>query len=186
MTDSTNSPFDPIFDSFLQQQLEAMQKINRDSEIVVLRAEPREIPRRYIAQFRCTTVIRRNGNEPELSNGPIDIGINFPATHLRKAPHSSMVFTLLRPLDLFHPNFLNSAICTTVRPGAKLNDLVFNMWAMLTFQNMRSGVRTEHPLNKDAASWCNRNLGQFPTDTSPLYRRVQPDATAPTIEFSEA
>jgi hypothetical protein len=186
MTDSTDPPFDPIFDSFLQRQFEAMEKINTDSDIVVLRAQPREIPRRYIAQFHCTTMVRRGGREPELSNDPIDIGINFSATHLRKAPHPSMTFTLLQPLDLFHPNFLGSAICTTVRPGAGLNDMVFNMWTMLTFQSMRSGIRTEHPLNRDAATWCNRNLGQFPTDTRPLFRRTETEAAAPVIEFSEA
>jgi len=182
---TTNSPFDPIFDSYLEHQFGAMDKINAESDIVALRAEPREIPRRYIAQFRCTTIVRQDGKEPELSNGPIDIGINFSSTHLRKAPHPSMVFTLLRPLDLFHPNFLGSAICTTVRPGAGLNDMVFNLWSMLTFQRMRSGIRTEHPLNIDAATWCNRSLDQFPTDTRPLFRRVEPEAAIPAIEFSE-
>lgn len=189
MTDkieSTNGSFDPIFDSFLQRQFKAMQKINAESDIVVLRPQPREIPRRYIAQFRCTTVVRRDGSEPELNNGPIDIGINFSAAHLRKSQPSSLVFTLLRPLELFHPNFLGSSICTTVRPGAGLHDMVFNMWTMLTFQRMRSGIRTEHPLNLEAANWCNRNNGKFPTDTRPLFHRPQAEADAPAIEFSEA
>ena len=189
MTDqstATNSPFDPIYDSFLQRQFEAMQKINANSDIVTLTPQPREIPRRYIARFQCPTIVKLPGSEPELSDAPIDIGINFPANHLRKAPHASMVFTLLRPLELFHPNFKDSHICTTVRPGAGLNDLVFNMWAMLTFQPlMRSALRTEHPFNQEAASWANRNLSLFPTDTRPLFRRPDADESTPKIEFSE-
>lgn len=158
---------DPILRKWLMNQERAWELFAPETDIVSLQGIREDgVCRRYIAEFRCNGLIRVPGHEPEVAD-LFGVGIYFGDNHLRKAEPLGMCW-LLGPENTFHPNIRHPIVCPGhVWTGITLKDLVYQVYSILTYQNMS----LDDCLSEGAAAWARDNRHRFPIDTRPLKRR---------------
>jgi hypothetical protein len=166
--------------TFLVRQFEEGMALARASDVVHLQPIGPEPPSRYVAQFRCTGLMRAADGEivPMRESAA---GIWFPDDYLTSTdPYRILVW--LGPPSVWHPNISNRApiVCLgRLGPGTRLVDLVYQLYEIITWQR----VSMHDALNQDAAAWARQNQDRFPVDRRPLKRRlltsIEPSLTAP-------
>ncbi len=159
---------DPIMSGFLEQQYVEGMALDRDSDILDLAplGEPPTVAA-YLAQFRCTGLVRRDGQIVE--HGEHLIGIRFPDDYLKRFD-TARVLSWIEPHDPWHANVRFPFICAgAMQPGTPLVDLLYQVFEIITWQNLET--REFNALNSDACKWARRNHDRFPLDNRPLKRR---------------
>lgn len=160
---------DPIFESFLRNQMREAQQLQAESDRVRLLPVPvsGNPPDRYLVHLKCNG-LRRLPNGEILVADEHTVGIWFSPDYLRRINPSEVV-AYLGPPDAFHPNILPPALCLGhLRPGMGLVELIFQVWQVITWQNVT--LREDDALNRVACAWARANPDHFPVDTRPLKR----------------
>jgi hypothetical protein len=128
-------------------------------------------PRRYIARFYCTGLVRRDDGSVEEAND-FQVGIFFPGDYLRRAEPFE-VLSWHGPMEVHHPNIAYMApfVCIGhLAPGTPLVEILYRLFEVITYQNV---TMSEHDaLNKAACEWARRNRARLPVDRRPLKWRV--------------
>jgi hypothetical protein len=169
---------DHIYGGFLEQQHVDISALVADSDRFVVRPLPgRPAPSRYLVRFHCTGMVC-DGGEPQISDGPFDLGIWMPEDYLRRV-NPAQVLTWLGPRSIWHPN-IGPVPRTPQDPificpgrlalGTPLVDLVYQCWEIITFNKVT--MLENDALNKPACAWARANQDRFPLDNRPL-RRTQ-------------
>ncbi len=162
---------DKILDGFLRRQFEqGMALANECDRFDLVPLDPPPAPRRYIACFHCTGLVRTPSGEVTEAN-QFAAGIVFPDDYLRRAD-PFQVLTWLGPRAVFHPNISDCAplICVgRIAPGMPLVELIYQLHQIITFN--KATMREDDALNHDACAWTRRNLSRLPVDRRPLKRR---------------
>jgi len=173
---------DPIMPGFLEQQYVEGMALDRASDILNLVPldEPPTVAT-YLARFRCTGLVHRNGQI--LEHGEHLVGIHFPDEYLRHFD-TARVLSWIEPDEPWHPNIRFPFICAgAMQPGTPLVDLLYQVFEIITWQNLET--REFNALNGDACKWARRNHDRLPLERVPLKRRQdtanrQPETETPT------
>jgi hypothetical protein len=171
---------DLIFESWLARQRAEGMALARESALMTLVPEADASPRRYLAEFRCKTLVRSEGIVSECEK--FAVAIQFPRDYLRVPTHPGRLLGLLGPSDVFHPNVRFPFICTGhLAPGTSLVELLFRVHEILTFQRLTP--LENDALDPDACAWARREMHRFPLDRRPLKARApQFEVTPSTSE----
>ena len=159
---------DHIRQGFLEQQYVEGMALARLSDILNLVPldEPPTVAT-YLAGFRCTGLVRRNGRIVE--HGEHLVGIHFPDDYLRRFD-TARVLSWIEPQEPWHPNIRFPLICAgAMEPGTPLVDLLYQVFEIITWQNLET--REFNALNGDACKWARCNHDRFPLEHRPLKRR---------------
>jgi hypothetical protein len=159
----------PIHTAFLESQGAEARGLRSDvARLVPIGPAPH---RYYVAEFRCTSVIRAPDGHIGPASGVYRAGIHFPDDYLRRA-HAAQVVSWMEPLNIFHPNIAPPFVCIgRLVPGTKLIDLLFQIYEVVTF--FKVTPREDDALNKSACAWARANKRLFPVDRTPLRRPVR-------------
>lgn len=171
---------DKIFAGFLRAQHEAAAALAAASDILAMHFRG---PQHGIAELACKGLVRDGaGNVVEADH--FQIGIFLHDGYLRRV-YPALLFTVLAPNSVWHPNVNGPAICIgPVEPGTGIVDLLHRLYEVVTYQNV--GTREHDALQPEACSWARRNLDRFPLDARPLKRRhldlaAEPSPSAPAL-----
>jgi hypothetical protein len=168
---------DKVLSNFLERQLIEGRALGAKSDILRLMLVPGVLPQKYIAEFRCTGVVRNR--DGRLGGGGLFlVGIFFPHDYLRRAA-TPEVLTWLGPADVFHPNVFGpgGAICIgRLEPGTSLVDILYQVYEIIVYRKFNP--REYDCLNKAACAWARNNQSRFPTDPRPL-KRPEPALKVP-------
>jgi ubiquitin-protein ligase len=160
---------DPVYERFLQSQLEEGMELARSSDLLTLHV-PAFAPPHFVAEFRCRSLVR--GNDGEIVEAEhFQVGVWFPADYLRRADPFEML-RLFTP-GVWHPNVSADLplICIgRMTPGMRLVDILYQVFEILTYHKFNP--REDNALNKPACSWARANQERFPIDRRPLKRRA--------------
>jgi len=155
---------DPVFESFLQQQLQQGVALAQQSDL--LDVVPFAMDR-YIAYYRCKGLVRfPSGEIGEASD--FAVGIWFHPDYLSQAQPARLL-TWLGPHNAWHPNIRSPLICAGhVVAGMEISDLLYQCFEIITYHIWTP----QSPLNLEAAQWARNNQHRFPVDSRPLKRRA--------------
>jgi hypothetical protein len=168
---------DRIFEAHLAWQHERAKALDRDSDLVDIVPAPGEgmPPQRYVAMFHSRGLVcNPGGRVTEASE--FAVGIYFPHDYLRRggAALDGLTFdviSLLRPINVWHPNVRYPAICAGhLVPGMAIDEILTQVFEILTYQ--RKNMREDDSLNPAAARWARNHQDMFPIDPRPLRRRA--------------
>jgi hypothetical protein len=160
---------DRIFTSWLGRQFEEGMALAAESDLLHLVPVGAAPYQRYIADFRCTGLVRTDAGEIVEADRFL-VGVWFPDQYLREADPFT-VLTWLGPREVFHPNIGDRApfICVgRIVPGTSLVDLLYRCFEVITYN--RVTVREDDALNKTACAWARCSQRRFPVDLRPLKR----------------
>ena len=168
MSANNFSSTDPIYEGFMQRQLEEGLELARSSDLLRLHIPPLAPPH-FVAEFLCNGLIREGDGEIKQAN-EVQVGIWFPPDYLRRADPFQML-RLFSP-GVWHPNVSRELplICIgRLTPGTTLVDILYQLFDILTYQ--KYNPRENDSLNKTACAWARENAAKFPIDRRPLKRR---------------
>lgn len=158
-----------IFESFLMHQHEEVMDLARSSdqlELIPLDGPP---PQHYVAEFRCTGLVRAPGGEI-VEADRFAIGLWMPDNYLSEVDPFK-VATFLGPIEAFHPQIRPPWICLgRLIPGMSLREILFQAWEVITWRKVT--MREDDALNAAACAWARQNTHRFPTDQRALKRRT--------------
>jgi hypothetical protein len=164
-----------VRDAFLRAQLDAGLALAGASDILELTPLEGMPPDRYIADFRCRSLIH-NGSAVLLADRFL-VGIHFPENYLRVF-QPERVITILAPHNIWLPNVRGPFLCPGhMLAGTPLVDILFQVFEVLTAQRMTLDER--HALHPAVCAWARDNGHMFPTDRRPLRRRADGGAAQP-------
>jgi hypothetical protein len=158
---------DRIFEFFLRRQYEDGMALADQSDLLELLPVGPEPVQRYVARFRCNTLVRgRRGEITEAAE--FAVAFFFAADFLRCVRPLEAV-TWLGPDSAFHPNVRPPLICVgRIPPGTSLVELLYQAHAVGT--GAKVTVQETDALNWDACAWARRNQHRYPADRRPLKR----------------
>ncbi|MGD0788042.1 MAG: hypothetical protein ABR898_08645 [Terracidiphilus sp.] len=168
MSDNRFSSTDPVYERFMQRQLQEGMELARSSDLLRLHLSPMTPPH-FVAEFLCNGLIRDGAGEINQASD-FRVGIWFPPDYLRRADPFEML-RLFTP-GVWHPNVSRELplICIgRLTPGTTLVDILYQLFDILTFQ--KYNPRENDSLNKTACAWARENAQKFPIDRRPLKRR---------------
>lgn len=168
MSANNFSSTDPVYEGFMQRQLEEGMELARSSDLLRLHIPPLTPPH-FVAEFLCNGLIREGDGEVKQAN-EFQVGIWFPPDYLRRADPFQML-RLFSP-GVWHPNVSRELplICIgRLTPGTTLVDILYQLFDILTYQ--KYNPRENDSLNKTACAWARENAAKFPIDRRPLKRR---------------
>jgi len=158
---------DPVLGSFLRAQLDRAVSLAAASDILRVSHDGSATPRRYVAQFSCTSLIKIAGQEPRKTEAQFDFGICFPDDYLRE-PEPKQVVTVLRPWTVYHPNVAGPFICLgRLTGGTPIDDILFQIYEIISYQKWSA----HDGLNEEACEWARGHQDLFPLDRRPLKRK---------------
>jgi hypothetical protein len=183
---------DPIFESFLRNQMATGLKLSQASDLLDLYpvpadqawliASPAELleaaptfPKHfsppawfYLAVFHCHGLIRVGGDIRQADR--FDVAIQFQPAYLRVQPKAPEVLYWIGPSTVFHPNIRPPFICPgRLQPAMTLCDLLYQIFEIISYQKVNP--REDDALNLDACVWARHHQDRLPVDTRPLKRR---------------
>jgi hypothetical protein len=158
---------DPIFNSFLERQLEEATALACQSDMLDLLpfGDPAD---RFMARFTCRGLVRRPSGAIEEAED-FAVGISFPSDYLRRV-NPFDVLTWLGPRNVWHPNISDTLpiICVgRLVPGTGLVDILMQVWEEITWRKFNLA----DSLNPAASEWARQHLSRLPVDTRALKRR---------------
>jgi hypothetical protein len=166
---------DRVLNAFLRRQEEEGLTLAAESDL--LRLVPSgNPPDRYIAQFHCTGLVKREPFEI-VEADRFEVGFWFSTQHLRMV-NPFLTITWLGPTNIWHPNVSATEpfICIgRVAPGMGLVDMLYQVFEIITWNKVT--MREDDALNPAACQWARRHLDRFPVDRRPL-KRTAPQFTA--------
>ncbi|MFW6164333.1 MAG: ubiquitin-conjugating enzyme E2 variant [Planctomycetota bacterium] len=137
------------------------------SDLLELRHEAGEAPRRYVGRFTCKGLVTVGGAVEEA--GRFEVGIWFPDEYLRSVEPTQIV-TWLSPPNILHPNIRPPLICLGhLWPGSPLVDILYQTFEVITCKKVTMDERDA--LNPSACVWARQHQDRFPVDPRPLKRR---------------
>ncbi len=155
--------YDPVMQAFLARQAEELAALERDTELVVAAPLAGSPPYRYLVEFRCRGLVRRDGEVSESER--FAIGINFPRDYLRSVRNPSAIVTWLAPSEVFSPHVRPPFICLgNIPPGTGLVSLLYQVHEIITYQR----YSTTDALDREAADWATGQHHRLPVDRRPL------------------
>lgn len=158
---------DQVFHPFLKAQYAAGMALAQLSDRLTLEPYAGDPPWCYVAHFRCRGLTQNAAGGIE-EHDRWSVGIRFPEDYLRARVQPPEVLTLLSPTNAFHPNCRHPFICTEVRPGMPLVEILHALHDLFTWNVF--GIRDDG-LNRAAAQWARRQPPErFPLDRHPLRR----------------
>lgn len=156
---------DPVFSAFLRTQCQQGLALAAASDLLQLQPEPGDEPRRYILEFSCESLVLQPDGEISKANSFV-IGIQFPNDYLRTVD-PRVVVTMLRPLNVWHPNVNGPAICLGfLPPGSGIEELIYQLFELLSYNRFSA----HDGLNPEACEWARNHREMFPIDRRPLKR----------------
>ncbi len=164
---------DKVFDGFLRHQYEEGMALAASSDLLDLSAQPPlpfegAIPRRYLARFSCTGLIRPDRGDVYEANR-FEVVVWFHDEYLRY-PDPTRVLSWLWPIHVYHPNIRKPYICVgQLTPRTSLVELLYQCFEVITFQKVT--MQEHDALNAEACAWARANRKRFPVDSRPLKRR---------------
>jgi hypothetical protein len=177
-----------ILDSFLRRQYEEGKRLAAESDLLRLIPVGSEPYDRFVAEYRCTGLVRQANGEISEANR-FAVGVWFPGDYIRRAD-PFQVLTWLFPRHAWHPNIGDKApvICVgRIAPGTPLIDILYQVFEIITFNKVT--MREDDALNLAACAWARQNTHRFPIDHRPLKRRAiqfQLNVSAADHQISEA
>lgn len=108
---------DRIMESWLENQQRDVIALAQESDLVELVAEPKRPPARYLAHFRCGTLVKRSGVVTQAHG--LTVGIQFPHDYLRRVVDPGTLIYVLEPVGLFHPNVAPPFVCVGKVPRGR-------------------------------------------------------------------
>ena len=160
---------DTIFQSFLEAQHERGLALVSANDRVTLEPMAGDPPYCYLARFNCHGLVQNSHGGIE-NHDRWAIGIRLPDNYLKTQVHVAEILTFLGPPHIFHPNFRPPFVCLTVRPGTPLDELLYSLYDLLTWNVYGVG---DDGLNPGAAQWARHQpAARFPLDRRPLRRVV--------------
>jgi hypothetical protein len=169
---------DNVFRGFLQRQQKAATELTAASSLVsvtpaavansIVADSDCELPRHYLAEFRCTGLIRSPGGEVAEADRFL-VGVYFPDHYLQSAS-SFETLVWLAPREIFHPNIAAPLVCcgeAFMRRAPGIVEIAYQLFAMISW----SRYAAHDALSPAAAQWARSNLHRFPVDRRPLKAR---------------
>jgi ubiquitin-protein ligase len=159
---------DSVLASFLEEQYRRWEEFAPLTDRVHVHAVGATPAQRYVAEFDCKGLVRRNDGEV-VEASKFVVAISFAEDHLRKPVEPIGLAWMLHPSDVFHPNIAPPGIiCLGHLTGATgLLDVIYQIHSILTYQN----ASLEDCLNREAADWARTHQDRLPVDRRPLKRR---------------
>ncbi len=139
-----------------------------ESDLVRVESLHDRAPRHLVARFSCKGLVRE-ADRRVVEADHFEVGIWIPPDYQIRAD-TRQVFTVLWPLNVWHPNILGPFLCAGhLHPGMSIVDLLYQVYEILTYHNFAPN----DALNPDAAAWARQpdNRARFPIDRRPLKRR---------------
>lgn len=164
---------DAVYEAFLARQYAEGMALARESDLLELEPLDGMPPCRYLAQFRCTGLVRLPHGRV-IESDRFEVGIWFPSDYLRRA-EPWQILTWLGPRRVFHPNIGDRMplICVgRLKPGTWLVDLLYQCFEIITYQKVT--MREDDALNTAACAWAREHQQLFPIDRRPLKWRAVP------------
>lgn len=161
----------PIWRSFLEQQYAASVELAAHSDVMTIHPLANAIgpPTRYIARYRCTSILRGADGQIGPAESECAVGITLAEDHLRYVDPLRVV-TWLGPSNIVQPNLRPPFACVGhVFPGIELVDLLYSVYEMICYFNWAS----DDALNEEAAAWARRHQHLFPVERRTLRRRTR-------------
>ncbi len=160
---------DTIFESWLRRQAEDAAALTAASDIVRVQPEDARVPRRFVAEFACPTLVKTAAGVTLADRFAIFVA--FPSDYLRVPAHPPRIVNVIAPAEIFHPNVRGPFICTgRIAPGTGLCQLLYQVHEILVYA--RFTPNENDALNGEACQWARAHADQFPLDHRPLRRRV--------------
>lgn len=169
MSDNRIGGNDPIYERFLERQLEEGMELARCSDLLRLHLPP-IAPPHFVAEFLCNGLVREGDCEIRQAS-EFHVGIWFPPDYLRRADPFEML-RLFTP-NVWHPNVSRDhpLICIgRLTAGTSLVDILYQLFDVLTYR--KYNPRENDSLNKTACAWARQSQERFPIDHRPLKRRA--------------
>jgi hypothetical protein len=165
---------DPVYEHFMQRQLQEGLELAQASDLLRLHVAP-VAPPHFVAEFLCNGLVSRGNGEVTVAN-EFPVGIWFPPDFLRRADPFEMLRNF-RP-GVWHPNVSREhpLICIgTIVPGTDLVDILHRLFDIFSYQEYNPNEFNS--LNRAACAWARQNQRQFPVDNRGLRRPlVSPEA----------
>lgn len=169
MSDIRFSDDDPVYEHFMQRQLQEGMGLAEGSDLLRLHVAP-VAPPHFVAEFLCNGLVSDGNGEVTIAN-EFPVGIWFPPDYLRRADP----FEMLRSFraDVWHPNVSREhpLICIgNIVPGTDLIDILHRLFDIFSYQEYNPNEFNS--LNKAACAWARRNQHRFPVDSRGLRRQL--------------
>jgi hypothetical protein len=171
---------DHIRHAWLARQYDEGMALAAGSDLLTLVPLDGEPPERYVAEFRCTGLVRQPSGAITEADRFV-VGIWFPDDYLRQV-EPFQVLTWLAPRTVWHPNISDRAplVCVgRLIPGTSLQAILYQLFEIITYQR----VTMDDALNHEACAWTRANLARLPVDRRPLRRAVRNEVPAPELDF---
>lgn len=122
-------------------------------------------PATYMLHLDCHGLVQSAAGEVEVHDRWA-MGLRIPDNYLRAQVHVAEVVTLLGPRHAFHPNLRHPFVCMTIHPGMPLDELIYALYDLVTWNVFGVG---DDGLQPAAAQWARHQPpGRFPIDRRPL------------------
>lgn len=158
---------DPIRASWLLEQEADWRLFAAQTDMVDVAPVDAAPHQRYLAHFRCRSLVKQRSGRIEQFTEGVTAGITFRDDHLRFVEPLLLV-SLVTPQNIWLPNVGRGMICVGhVRVGISLIDTIYQTFAILSGQNWSLAS----VLNAEAADYARDHQDLFPIDPRPLKRR---------------
>jgi hypothetical protein len=183
MTSNVQPRSDRVFEGFLRAQFEDGMAFAESSDLVTLVPVQGLPPCRYLANFTCRGLVRRDSRISVWED--FAVGFYFPNDYLVRV-NPFQIVSWLGPEDVWHSNIgrgsLRQAgplgICLgEISPGTPLVDLIYQVADTITWRI--ATVREDNALNWGACQWARANPEAYPVDLRPLRRSTRVAAVHP-------
>lgn len=157
---------DLVYASFLKSQIDRARRLVQTSDRVTLTPLQGQPPYCWLVRFSCVGLVKSRRGVAEHHRWAL--GVRFPEDYLRARVHVAEVLTWLGPQEVWHPNVSPPFVCIDLRAGMPLDELVFTLYDLLTWNVYGVG---DDGLNRAAAQWARHQPAErFPLDRRPLLR----------------
>lgn len=160
---------DRILDAFLRRQREEGLALAAESDLLTLTPLDGDPPRRYVAEFHCTGLVRTPAGAV-VEADRFAVGIWFSDQYLRAAD-TFTTLTWLAPRSCWHPNVSNRGpfVCIgRLVPGMPLVQILYQLFEIITYAKVT--MREDDALNAECCAWARANVSRFPIDRRALKR----------------
>jgi len=97
------------------------------------------------------------------------VAVRFLPDYLRRADRFEML-RLVEPVNAFHPNLRQGAICVQIYPGEPLVEIAESLHRLISWRLVQ--LNEFDAMNKDACAWGRAQTGALPVDDRPLFGRA--------------
>ena len=162
---------DRVLQGFLERQYDEGMALAEASDLLHLISLGGDPPRKYLADFRCTGLVKAPDGEIVPAERFV-VGIWFPDDYLR-AVDPFQILTWLEPRTVYHANVsdVGPFVCIGhIVPATSLVEILYRLFDVITYNKVT--LVEEKALNREACGWGRSNVHRFPIDRRGLKRRT--------------